>query len=99
MEFATIVSCCFGRALLRLGLTLLLLSGTQPLLLRGAESAWVPRNSPWAGPITGLCYGTNRFVAVGSLVALGTFQNSIYKGVALTSETGERWQAFGVPQD
>src|SRR5262245_44819448 len=80
------------------GLLVILLASAPDIML-GAELTWTPRATSWPGPITGLCYASNHFVAVGSMVALGSFPNNVFKGVALTSETGERWQTYGVPQD
>ena len=64
---------------------------------RAADGQWQQRPTGLLSPLSGVAYGTNRFVAVGSLVALGTFSNTVNHGIILTSDTGARWRSQPVP--
>src|SRR5262249_51694498 len=82
----------------------LLLTASAAWTAPSPGSGWQRRSAPipnpgLPNPLSGVAYGAGRFVAVGSLVALGTFMNPVNRGVILTSETGERWDPQPSPQD
>src|SRR5580765_3426035 len=79
-----------SRAKTRSALAVILFGFLIPGAL-AADASWVLRPTQFPGPLTGVAYGVDRYVAVGCLVHVGSFQNIADRGIILASPNGTEW--------